>query len=148
MCASLQVGLFLPFHIQKMTLFFIQSTTVNSHNFNFPGLEELHSFLTFIMTPFHTFMHLINFTLLDFSKITGVGSHSLLQGIFPIQGLNPSLLLCRQILCYLSYQGSPKLGHSGRVLIHQDLWSYKKRQRERVRERERERDLTHRETKP
>ena len=29
---------------------------------------------------------------------TGVGSHSLLQGIFPTQGLNPGLLLGRQIL--------------------------------------------------
>ena len=28
----------------------------------------------------------------------GVGSHSLLQGIFPTQGLKPDLLLCRQIL--------------------------------------------------
>ena len=31
-------------------------------------------------------------------KDTGVGSHSLLQGIFPVQGLNSSLLHCRQIL--------------------------------------------------
>ena len=29
---------------------------------------------------------------------TGVGSFSLLQGIFPTQGLNPVLLHCRQIL--------------------------------------------------
>ena len=29
---------------------------------------------------------------------TGVESHSLLQGIFPTQGLNPGLLHCRQIL--------------------------------------------------
>ena len=29
---------------------------------------------------------------------TGVGSFSLLQGIFPTQGLNPGLLHCRQIL--------------------------------------------------
>ena len=29
---------------------------------------------------------------------TGVGSLSLLQGIFPIQGLNPGLPLCRLIL--------------------------------------------------
>ena len=36
---------------------------------------------------------------------TGVGSHSLLQGIFPIQGLNTGLLHCRQILYQLSYQG-------------------------------------------
>ena len=30
-------------------------------------------------------------------KNTGVGSHSLLQGIFPTQGSNPGLLHCRQI---------------------------------------------------
>ena len=38
---------------------------------------------------------------------TGVGSHSPVQGIFPTQGLNPGLLPCRQILYYLSHQGSP-----------------------------------------
>ena len=37
----------------------------------------------------------------------GVGSHSLLQGIFPTQGLNPGLLNCRWILHRLSHQGSP-----------------------------------------
>ena len=41
---------------------------------------------------------------------TGVGSCSLLQGIFPTQGLNPGLPHCRQILYQLSYQGSPKIG--------------------------------------
>ena len=40
-------------------------------------------------------------------KNTGVGSHSLLQGIFPSQGLNRGLLHCRQILSHLSRQGSP-----------------------------------------
>ena len=40
-------------------------------------------------------------------KNTGVGCHALLQGIFPMQGLNPGLLNCRQILYQLSYQGSP-----------------------------------------
>ena len=40
---------------------------------------------------------------------TRVGSPSLLQGIFPIQGSNPGLLHCRQILYQLSYQGSPVL---------------------------------------
>ena len=40
------------------------------------------------------------------SKNTGVGSHSLLQGIFPTQGLNPGALHCRQILYSLSHQGS------------------------------------------
>ena len=41
---------------------------------------------------------------------TGVGSLSLLQGIFPTQGLDPGLLHCRQILYHLSYQGSPFRG--------------------------------------
>ena len=36
---------------------------------------------------------------------TGVGSHSLLQGILPTQGLNPGLLNCRWILYQLSYKG-------------------------------------------
>jgi len=34
--------------------------------------------------------------------------HFLLQGIFPIQGLNSSILHFRQILYHLSYQGSPR----------------------------------------
>ena len=34
------------------------------------------------------------------------GSHSLLQGIFPTQGLNQGLLHCRQILYHLSHRGS------------------------------------------
>ena len=38
---------------------------------------------------------------------TGVGSHSLLQGIFPTLGLSPGLPQCRQILYQLSHKGSP-----------------------------------------
>ena len=40
---------------------------------------------------------------------TGVGSHSLLQGIFSTQGLNWGVLHCRQILYQLSHKGSPKI---------------------------------------
>ena len=40
---------------------------------------------------------------------TGVGSLSLLQGIFPTQGLNPGLPHCRQILYQLSHKGSPRI---------------------------------------
>ena len=40
---------------------------------------------------------------------TGVGSHSLLQGIFPTQWLSPGLLHCRLILYQLSQRGSPKI---------------------------------------
>ena len=48
-------------------------------------------------------------------KNTGVGCHSLLQGIFPSQGSNPGLLHCRQILCHLSHQGK-WLNHLGILL--------------------------------
>ena len=40
---------------------------------------------------------------------TGVGSLSLLQGIFPTQGLNPGLLHCRRILYQLSHKGNPRI---------------------------------------
>ena len=40
---------------------------------------------------------------------TGMGSLSLLQGIFPTQGLNPGLLHCRWILYQLSHKGSPRI---------------------------------------
>ena len=41
-------------------------------------------------------------------KNTGVGGHSLLQGILLTQGLNPDLPHCRQIVYHLSQQGSPE----------------------------------------
>ena len=40
---------------------------------------------------------------------TGVGCHFLLQGIFPIQGSNPGLPHCRQILYQLSHKGKPRI---------------------------------------
>ena len=40
---------------------------------------------------------------------TGMGSLSLLQGIFPTQGSNPGLLCYRWILYQLSYKGSPRI---------------------------------------
>ena len=40
---------------------------------------------------------------------TGVGSRSLLQGIFPTQGSNPGLPHCRQTLYQLSHKGSPTI---------------------------------------
>ena len=40
---------------------------------------------------------------------TGVGSLSLLQGIFSTQGSNPGLPRCRQILYQLSHKGSPRI---------------------------------------
>ena len=46
-------------------------------------------------------------------KNIGVGSHSLLQGIFSIQGSNPGHLHCRQILYHLNHQGPPAQGCFG-----------------------------------
>jgi len=42
-------------------------------------------------------------------KNTGVGSLSLLQGIFPTKGSNWGLLHCRWILYQLSYNRSPNI---------------------------------------
>ena len=43
---------------------------------------------------------------------TGMGSCSLLQGIFPTQGSNPGFPHCRQILYQLSHQGRETLRYS------------------------------------
>ena len=41
------------------------------------------------------------------ARILGVGSHSLLQGIFSTQRSNLGLSHCRWILYHLNHQGSP-----------------------------------------
>ena len=41
-------------------------------------------------------------------KNTGVGSHPLLQGIFPVQGSNLGLLHGRRVLYRMRHQGSPQ----------------------------------------
>ena len=40
---------------------------------------------------------------------TGVGSHSILQGIFSTQRLSPGFPHCRQILYKLSHKGNPRI---------------------------------------
>ena len=42
-------------------------------------------------------------------QYTGLGSSSLLQGIFPTQGSNPGLPHCMWILCQLSHTESPRI---------------------------------------
>jgi len=55
-------------------------------------------------------------------KNTGLGCHFLLQGIFPIQGSNPGLLHCRQILYLLSHQGNPVTKrHITQIKVDKDL---------------------------
>ena len=63
--------------------------------------QEHCSGLPFLIQLFLTLWTVVHQVLLSIGKITGGGSHALLQGIFPTQGLNPSflrLLHCRQIL--------------------------------------------------
>ena len=50
------------------------------------------------------------------ARVLEWGSHFLLQGIFPTQGLNPSLQRCRQTLYHLSHQGT--LQRQNLFLIH------------------------------
>ena len=50
-------------------------------------------------------------------QTTRVGSHSLLQAIFPTQGSNLGLPHCRRILYHLSHKGSPKIAYN--VSYHQ-----------------------------
>ena len=49
---------------------------------------------------------------------TGVGSLPLLQGIFPIQGSNPGLPHCRQILYQLSHTNNSKVSEKSAVVKH------------------------------
>ena len=53
-------------------------------------------------------------------KDTGVGCHSLLQGVFPTHGWNPGLLECPRILYCLSHEGSL----SGLVHLRSPLWTF------------------------
>ena len=56
-------------------------------------------------------------------QTTGVGSLSLLQGIFPTQGSNPGLPHCRRTLYQLSHKGSPRLSPLSPHLLSQVLWA-------------------------
>ena len=58
-------------------------------------------------------------------KNTAVGCHALLQGIFPTQGLNPSLPDCRCILYCLNHQGSHLYFSAGIFLIYEIILLFK-----------------------
>ena len=66
-----------------------------------PLESESHSVMSNSLQP-HKLYRPRNFP----GQNTGVSSRSLLQGIFPTQGLNPGLPHCRWVLYQLSYQGS------------------------------------------
>ena len=58
------------------------------------------------VTPWRPLARLSMGTLQE--RITGVGFHALLQGIFPTQGSNPCHPNWKWILYHLSHQGSPR----------------------------------------
>ena len=66
-------------------------------------------------------------------KNTGVGCHFLLQGIFPTQGLNPSLRHCRWILYHwvkqLARQILYNLTYLGTLKKKKKKWTHKNRVR-------------------
>ena len=60
-------------------------------------------------------------------KNTGVVSHSLLYDIFPIQGPNHGLLLCRQILYHLSHRRSANTPKTSSDLKVEEVVSFRKK---------------------
>ena len=85
-------------------------------------LSKSLSHVLLFATPW-TIAHLAPLSM-DFSwKTTGVGSHSILQGIFPTQGSNPGLLYCRQILYHLSTRVAPLIHITYAFTLHNNLWS-------------------------
>ena len=55
-------------------------------------------------------------------KNAGMGSLSLIQGIFPTKGSNPGIPHCRRILYQLSHKGSLKRGLKSHVHINMIWW--------------------------
>ena len=68
----------------------------------------------------------MDYTVHGILQNTGVGSLSLLQGIFPTQGLNPGLPHCRQILYQLSHKRSPRIWEWGSLSLLQGIFPTQK----------------------
>ena len=62
---------------------------------------------SFSISPSNEYSGSLNIPWNSLDQNAGVGSLSLLQGIFPTQGSNPGLPHCRQILNQLSHKGNP-----------------------------------------
>ena len=87
-------------------LLFIKTVliTVNTYTVLTMKVKVTQSCLT-LCDPMDYIVHGIN----SAGQNTGVGSLSLLQGIFPTQGSNPDLPHCIRILYRLSHKGSPRI---------------------------------------
>ena len=90
---------FRPWRVEALNLFFLLSTTTMKK-------VKVKSCLT-LCDPMDCSLAGSSVHGDSTGKNPGGGCHSLLQGIFLIQGWNPGLLHCRQILYHLSHQESP-----------------------------------------
>ena len=68
------------------------------------GTSEIHSVVSHSLRPYGLYSPWNSP-----GQNTGVGSLSLLQGVFPTQQSNSGLSHCRQILYQLSHQGKPRI---------------------------------------
>ena len=92
---SVSVGLFLSCKLVYLFLFFF-----------FYSRSHVQSVVSDFMTPWTVACQVL-LSGDSPGKNTGVGCHALLQWLFLTQRSNLGLLHCRQILYYLSHQGSP-----------------------------------------
>ena len=90
--------------IDSIPAAYIHEAPQNQHGATYESESEIRSVVSDSLWP-HGLYSLWNSSGQD----TGVGSLSLLQGIFPTQGSNPGLPHCRQILYQLSHRGSMQL---------------------------------------
>ena len=80
-----------------------------THSIDYPGNGVQGERFSSLISATMTLCHSMDCPCKLPAQNTGVGSLSLLQGIFPIQGSNPSLLHCRWILYQLSHKESPRI---------------------------------------
>ena len=85
--------------------------TINDDKHFFTMESESHSVVSNSLQPYE-----LQSPWNSLGQNTGVGSPSLLQGIFPTQESNRDLLHCRQIFYQLSCQGSPQNGRGTIIL--------------------------------
>ena len=98
------------------SFFFFSSLVFGFHEALCPSESESHSVVSNSLWP-----HGLYSPWNSPGQNIGVGSHSLLQGFFPTQGLNPGFPHYRQILYQLSHQGSPKRVVKRERIIQEEL---------------------------
>ena len=81
--------------------FYFSRYIENIFNMQWKSLSHVQLFATLVM---YDSLHGLYSPWNSPGKNTGVGSLSLLQGIFPTQGSNPGLPYCKWILCQLSHR--------------------------------------------